>query len=377
MQLGRHISARIGKTTGQRAGRWRTALVTLIAATSAVGLLIAAPGTAGAVTLADLDRTIKAGMAQPVADDVLLSGDSSWRVPTGQGPVFDNFLQAFAYSATRPDVAPRGANDWSCKPKPGMQPVVLVHGTWENAFSNWSYLSDKLKRVGTCVYALNYGILDITRGGGVGAALIPGAYATGDIAQSAEQLARFVDRVRAATGSSKVNMVGHSQGGLTARQYLKFEGGADKVDQLVTLGATNHGTSLLGIGTLGRTINNLGIDVLGPIALGVGVSGIQQVYDSEFVTKLNAGGDTVPGVTYTVVATRYDEVTTPYPSTFLRGPKVRNITLQNGCPADVSDHLALSYSPRAASIVLNAFGARTPDGKPVPVVCAPNAWLFG
>lgn len=360
---------------------WRRVLGGLLAVAAVTAMAIAGSGTAAAATPTDLDRLIKSGLSQPVADDVILSGNSVSRVPTGSGPVFDDFWKAFAYSVTQPDIAPRGANDWSCRPAPDTPPVVLVHGTWENAFSNWSYLSAALKRAGTCVYALNYGILGLGQGGGLGN-VMPGAYATGDIAQSAEQLARFVDRVRTATGASKVNMVGHSQGGLTARQYLKFEGGADKVDQLVTLGATNHGTSLLGIGTLGRTINNAGIDVLGPVALAVGVSGIQQVYDSAFVTKLNAGGDTVPGVRYTVVATRYDEVTTPYRTTFLNGPNVRNITLQDGCAADVSDHLALSYSPRAVSIVLNAFGARapqTPGGPavPVPVVCAPNAWLFG
>ncbi len=86
-------------------------------------------------------------------------------------------------------------------------------------------------------------------------------------------------------GASKVDIVGHSQGGVMARQYLKFNGGQSKVQKLITLGATNHGTTLDGIGALGRTINNLGIDVLGLASLPVGVSGIQQVVGSDFITR--------------------------------------------------------------------------------------------
>ncbi|NDZ94002.1 alpha/beta fold hydrolase [Streptomyces sp. SID6673] len=361
---------------------WRRRLMGgAIAVAAVVSLAWGAAAPASAATQQGLDATIKSGLKKRVADDVILSGSSTSKVPAGSGKKEDDFWKAFGNGLGNPDVAPPGANDWNCKASDGRTPVVLVHGTWENAYNNWAYLSPYLKRAGMCVFALNYGILSAAGGGGLGSA-IPGAYGTGDIAQSAEQLASFVDRVRSSTGASKVNIVGHSQGGLVVRQYLKFDGGADKVDRLVTLGATNHGTTLLGIGTLGRLINNAGIDVLGPIALGVGVSGIQQVYDSEFLKKLNAGGDTVPGVKYTVIGTKYDEVTTPYQSTFLNGPDVRNITLQDGCGIDTSDHLALSYSLRAVSIVLNTFSAKIPvvpggPGVPVPVVCSPNAWLFG
>ncbi|MGC4933568.1 esterase/lipase family protein [Gordonia sp. DT30] len=316
---------------------------------------------------------INAGAKKPVVAENILKGDSTWRTPVGNGPEQQAFIPAFTYGLSSPDIAPPGANDWHCRPTKGHKPVVLVHGTWENAYNNWAMISPALKRAGYCVYALNYGIAPLSQGGGV-AALLPGAYATGDITKSGTQLGEFVDHVLKSTGATKVNMVGHSQGGITARQYLRYDGGAAKVEHLVTLGATNNGTSLDGIGTLGRTINNLGIDVLGPIALGVGTSGIQQVYDSVFINHLNAGGKYAIGdVKYTIVGTRYDEVTTPYQSTFFPPgtPNTTNITLQDGCEQDKSDHLAFSYSPRAVSIVLRAFDGRT------NLVCAPNAWLFG
>jgi len=278
----------------------------------------------------------------------------------GVGSPQSGFPPAFAQSLAAPDLAPPGSNDWSCRPTAAHpRPVVLVHGTWENAYDNWAEMSPALRQAGYCVFALNYGAEPSGWG-----QYVPGAYASGDIAASARELAVYVDAVRATTGAQQVDLVGHSQGGLMARQYLRFAGGADPVDPprnrvhtLVTLGATNHGTTLDGIALLGRQIQNLGVDVLGVAQLPVGVAGIQQAVDSPFVLALNVGGDTEPGVSYTVIATRYDEVTTPYPSTFLAagpGATVHNVTLQDGCEADLSDHASMPYSPRAAFYVRQA-----------------------
>ncbi|CAB4924259.1 unannotated protein [freshwater metagenome] len=104
-----------------------------------------------------------------------------------------------------------------------------------------------------------------------------------------------------------------------------------------------------------------------------GPAAVQQVRGSEFLATLNAGGDTIPGIAYTVIATRYDEVTTPYGSTFLTagpGATVRNITIQDGCEIDFDDHLSLSYSPRVQAYVLRALGSS------VLVPCLPRAPLL-
>lgn len=279
------------------------------------------------------------------------------------GPPTDSFAAAFTYSLVAPSADTPGANDWSCRPSSRRpRPVVLVHGTWENRYDNWASLAPRLKADGYCVFALNYGDdADSALG------LLPSLKGTGDIGDSAEELATFVDAVRSSTGVSKVDIVGHSQGGLMARQYLKFEGGASKVRRLVTLGATHHGTTLSGIGTLGTTFNLLGVAT--PI---LGVGAIQQVVGSSFLATLNAGGDTLPGIDYTVIATKYDEVTTPYASTFLTagpGATVNNVTVQTGCPIDFSDHLSMSFGPRISAIVRNGL---TP-GSALIVPCLPKA----
>lgn len=298
-------------------------------------------------------------LVMAVAATTLAGGTPATADP---GPELHSFVVAFGHSISRPDLDPPGANDWSCRPSTKHpRPVVLVHGTWENRYNNFAQLSPALKRNGYCVFALNYGDTDdnlLSQ-----PEFIKG---NGDIRASAKELATFVDRVLAATGTAKVDIVGHSQGGMMPRQYLKFEGGASKVATLVSLGATHHGTTLSGIGTFVRKLGLLGLT---PPVLGAAAQ--QQVAGSDFLTNLNAGGDTVPGVSYVVIATRYDEVTTPYRSTFLTagpGATVTNITLQDGCPIDLSDHLSMTYSWRAIGFVRRALDPAAP-----PAPCLPNA----
>lgn len=48
--------------------------------------------------------------------------------------------------------------------------------------------------------------------------------------QSSQELGAFVDQVLAATGKSKVDLVGHSEGTVMPRYWMEFDGGAAKVD---------------------------------------------------------------------------------------------------------------------------------------------------
>ena len=103
----------------------------------------------------------------------------------------------------------------SCKPtRAHPRPVVLVHGTFADMADSWQALSPLLVDNGYCVFALNYGS---SNGSGE-----LGVYATGPIATSAEELGAFVQKVLSATGAGQVDMVGHSQGGMMPRYYLRF-----------------------------------------------------------------------------------------------------------------------------------------------------------
>lgn len=227
-----------------------------------------------------------------------------------------------------------GWNDYSCKPSTTHpRPVVLVHGTFGNSVDNWLGLAPYLVNRGYCVYSLDYGQLPG----------VPFFNGLGPIDKSAGQLQTFVDKVLAATGATKADLVGHSQGGMMPRYYLKFLGGAAKVNTLVGLAPDNHGTTLNGLANLLPYFPGAE-DLLSTATPGLA----DQVAGSAFLTKLNAGGDTVAGVHYTVIATKYDEVATPYNSQFLTGSDVHNVLLQNLCSVDLSEHVAIGLLDRIA-----------------------------
>lgn len=280
--------------------------------------------------------------------------------PEGNGPALKTFPASVLYALAHPGVAASGVNDWSCVPSARHpRPVVLAHGTWANQFNSFAYLAPRLKAEGYCVFSLNYG-----KGNSpVGSA--PQVFGTGPIMDSARELGAFTDRVRAATRAAQVDMIGYSQGGIVVRGYLKFFGGANaanpaanKVKTVVTYAATNHGTTLSGLATLGGQLGLLG--VVGVLA---GQAATDQTIGSPYINALNAGGDTFPGINYTVITTRFDQVSTPYRNSFLTagpGATVTNIVLQDGCLVDGSDHLSIPFSLRASDYTLRALDPATP-----------------
>ncbi len=243
---------------------------------------------------------------------------------------------AAAKALAAPDLP--GANNWSCRPSAAHpRPVVLVHGTFANGTVNWLADAPVLAARGYCVFALTYGAK----------AGVPVLRAIAPVPDSAAQLSTFVDGVLAATGASQVDMIGHSQGGMMPRYYLKFLGGADKVHTLVGLSPSNHGTTLDGLATLALQFPGAS-DILNSACPACA----DQVVGSSLLTSLNAGGDTLPGVDYTVIASRYDEVVTPYATQFLSG--AHNVTLQNLCAVDISEHVAMAADPVALHEAENA-----------------------
>jgi triacylglycerol esterase/lipase EstA (alpha/beta hydrolase family) len=237
-------------------------------------------------------------------------------------------------SASAGSPSTSGWNDFSCRPSAQHpRPVVLVHGTFADGADNWLVLAPYLEARGYCVFSLDYGMLP-------GETLIGGL---GPIGDSARQLSEFTDRVLAATHAAKVDIVGHSQGGMMPRYYLKFLGGAAKVNALVGLAPDNHGTTLDGLTALLPYFPGAA-DFLRSDLPGL----TDQVAGSDFQRELNAAGDTVPGVRYTVISTIYDEVVTPYTTQALSGPDVHNVVLQNLCPTDVSEHVTIGLTDRIA-----------------------------
>ncbi|MFD4180137.1 esterase/lipase family protein [Rhodococcus sp. NPDC058514] len=277
-------------------------------------------------------------------------------------PVDYNFFAGVPHELSNPGGSLPGSNDWSCKPSAAHpNPVVLVHGTSGGAQTNWGAMVPPLANAGYCVYALNYGALDVPAPLSAMGGMRP-------IPESAGQLAAFVDRVRGATGAERVDLVSHSQGSIVGNYFVKRLDGARKVDKFVSIAGPWQG----GWGDqmdlwrgLGR---QLGVepDVLDEmVSGGVCLACSQLIGGSAFMRELNADGVYAPGVSYTNIATVFDEIAYPYTSGLVAAPNAVNIVVQDGCPADFSEHLAIAGSPRTAGFVLNALD----PAHQRPVVC--------
>ncbi|HET7478903.1 MAG TPA: alpha/beta fold hydrolase [Rubrobacteraceae bacterium] len=222
---------------------------------------------------------------------------------------------------------PPGANI-PCKPtRKHPAPVVLVHGTFETMEQNWAVLSPRLKQRGYCVFALNYG----NRG-------------LGPIQDSAKELRTFVNNVLAYTDARKVSLVGHSQGGMMPRYWIKNLGGKSKVQDMIGLAPSNYGTEL----KQADFRRLLGIQSPCPAC-------DQQRAGSTFLKNLNRGDDTPGPGSFTQIATDDDEIIIPYTRCFLRGTeRTRNITLQKYNGGLLVTHQNIYDDPFAQRLVFDA-----------------------
>ncbi|GAA2895608.1 alpha/beta fold hydrolase [Streptosporangium fragile] len=188
------------------------------------------------------------------------------------------------------------ANDFGCRPRESTPyPVVLVHGARSNGAATWPVAVPYLDKQGYCVFALDYGW-------------------SNSIKESARTLGTFVDGVLQATGAEKVAIVGHSLGGIVPRAYMRLEGGAGKVAELITLGAPHHDLT----GELAESCG--GETVCGELRPG-----------SPLMRELNEPSMVEPGVSYTALGLRAEQ---EIASTFVEGPRkqVTNRMLQDDCP---------------------------------------------
>jgi triacylglycerol esterase/lipase EstA (alpha/beta hydrolase family) len=275
----------------------------------------------------------------------------------GEASAFLNSTLVWNY-----DASPAGANV-PCAPSAAHPyPVVLTEGTFASMYNSFGAISPDLVNNGYCVYAFNYGqTIPLT-----------GLYAMGNIAASAAELSAEVNRVLTETGASKVDIVGWSQGGMMPRYYINNLGGAAKVNMLVGFAPSNYGTTLDGIATL---VADLGLEGLATALLSVSCPAcVQQLQGSSFLNSLNQT-PTAPGVRYVNIETADDEVVTPYTNAFLpAGSDVQNITLQDQCPQDASDHLSIPYDSNALQDMINALGPDNPSFQPS---CAAVGPIFG
>ena len=191
-------------------------------------------------------------------------------------------------------------------------PIVFVHG-WNGSSSAWNTMISRLQADGYAaseLFAWNYNSAQSN-------------------ATTAQQLGQVVNTVLANTGATQVDLVSHSMGGLSTRHYVKFLGGATKVDDWISLGGPNHGTS-----TANLCFWNTSCFEMRP--------------GSAFLTQLNSGDETPGVLSYTTLWSPCDEVINPDSSVPLIGAN----NIQTACVS----HSGLLSDAGAYSAVRAAVG---------------------
>ena len=228
---------------------------------------------------------------------------------------------------------------------PAHEPVLLVHGTFTNDEENWGWNYAKV------LPAIGYDVCTVT---------LPNR-SLDDIQVASEYVVHGIRAIAAASGR-KVDVMGHSQGGLEPRWALRWWPSLrDQVDDMVTLATPNHGTELA------DRCNNFCPPAAWQMAPG-----------SKFIAALNSEDETPGGVSYTSVYSLTDELVqpaTPNPTAALAGGT--NVLIQDVCPGRPVDHVGFAYDNAVYHVVIDAFthpGAADPSRIDTLAACADLAF---
>lgn len=296
---------------------------------------------------------------RPLRSAVLLGVAVSAFVAVGAGtaaaqthdyPVTGSLAGGIWDSLSDPSAPPAGVNIPGCAPSQAHpRPVVLVNGTFSNMTDDWSGLGPTLANEGYCVYDT-----------AIGADPHSLIQTIGPVADSAQEIADFVDHVETLTGADQVDLVGHSQGGLIAEYYAKVLHGASNVHTMVGLSPTTHGTTLDGLGSLAANFPG-GRELVHAFCPACS----DQLVGSDVVNAVDDGPIAQSGIDYTIIETHNETVVTPAGSSFIHEPGVDNLWVQDYCSADLVDHAGLPYDHAVQTLTENALD----PGNPQPVTC--------
>lgn len=254
-----------------------------------------------------------------------------------------------------------------CKPNPtaeeactvganGGNPVIIVAGTFSPEIANELFLGNALRAAG-----FTHCVLELKGDENLGD--LPG---TMPIEISAVALKLFVKDVLTWSSAAQVDLVGHSQGALAARAYIKNYDGQDSVDKMISLSGPNAGTEFIPLLEF----------VAGPILAPFGITCeslspcVQMQQSSEFISGLNDGGMTPGDVDYYAFYTNNDELVWYWGTGFFGlpvvkydnaelGPNATNIEIGQMCPLRIVGHLGMIVDPVPIHMTLDALAGRS------------------
>jgi pimeloyl-ACP methyl ester carboxylesterase len=240
------------------------------------------------------------------------TADPAYAPPDRAGPALDVSIDKLAGALECSD----GVN--------GAQraPVLLMPGTGSNAKDNFGWNYERAFNdlgIPWCAVSFPYN-------------------GNGDVQVNGEYVV-YAIRTMYARAGRRVSLVGHSQGGMVGRWALRFwPDTRAMVDDVIGFAPSNHGTKQAGLTCRDKCI----------------YANWQQSYQSNFIRALNSFAETWAGVSYTSIYSHNDEVVTPNSddtgSSSLHGGagRIRNVALQDVCPADTSEHFLIGTTDAVA-----------------------------
>ncbi|MEV6073466.1 hypothetical protein AB0L82_43555 [Nocardia sp. NPDC052001] len=192
------------------------------------------------------------------------------------------------------------------------RPVVVLpggDGTTAETTTQWNTLLSTVRAAGHCAFLFQGGVIN-------------GSRWTGDIPSAAQQVADFVTTVRQTTGADQVDIIAHSAGTIVANYFLKVLGGAPVVARAVFLTPEVRGCDGSGFfsayGIKNAPISPVqalsALPFLGTVLAVIApdkANLVQMLPSSPVYQAIFNGPITQPGVRYSVLSTRNDELATP------------------------------------------------------------------
>jgi hypothetical protein len=188
------------------------------------------------------------------------------------------------------------------------------------------------------------------------------ANALGDIQVAGEYVVNGI-RAMHQRAARKISIIGHSQGGMIPRWALRFwPDTRSMVDDQIGFAPSNHGTT--------------GADTV--CSSSCAAADWQQRDIADFIKAVNSRQETFPGISYTEVYTHTDEVVTPNnddtgsSSLHGGGGQITNEAIQQLCPGDFNEHLAIGTQDNVAyALAIDALNNAGP-ADPARVALDPN-----
>lgn len=234
-------------------------------------------------------------------------------------------------------------NDFDCQSE--HNPIIMLHGLSSQREVGLNTFSHHLKDEGYCVFSETYGAHK----------LVPWIGGLTDMRESAVEIASFIKEVKENTGSEKVDIVGHSEGGVMALYVpMTQEGIAEIVDHNIALGPAVHGAQYFGFtdlfyfgGDVTRELVSLALDTLGCKACD------DMATDGDIYNDFkNAERISQEGNKPTIIVSTSDTLVAPETSR-VDEDGVRNVVIQDTCPDDEVGHAGLGWSKNVWNLVKN------------------------